>query len=136
MQPPAVPTDFLPPLLQDFVRLIGLQPTLALVERVGGLRIYIPTPDNVGAEHPFALIVGEDNLRRLAEHYGGQEHFQLPKADRALKAIRNARIAAEYAHKTARQLATEYRLTENHIVRILAAQGVSAPPDRRQSSLF
>src|SRR5256885_3770367 len=47
-------SDLLPPLLQDFERLIGLQPTMTLVQRWGGLRIYIPTPDKVTAEHPYA----------------------------------------------------------------------------------
>ena len=128
--------DLLPPLLQDFVQLIGLQATFALVERLGGLRIYIPTPDRVSSEHAYSAIIGVENLQRLAQQYGGIEHFQLPKASRALKQVRDARIAAEYAHKTARQLAAEYRLTEGHIARILAAQGAAAPPDRRQRKLF
>ena len=128
--------DVLPPLLQDFVRLIGVQATLALVARMGGLRIYVPTPERVTADHPMSAIIGEQALRQLAAEYGGLPHFQLPKAERALKAARDARIAAEYAHKTARQLAADYKLTESHIARILAAQGASAPPDRRQRRLF
>ena len=130
-------TDLLPPVLQDFVRLIGLQPTMALVERFGGLRIYIPTPERTTADHQFAQIIGVDNLLKLADAYGGLEHFQLPKAEKALLAVRNARIAADYSTtKTARQIATEYRLTEGQIVRILAAQGVTAPTERRQTLLF
>lgn len=132
----AIAAEFLPPLLQDFVRLIGLKPTMALVERVGGLRIYIPTPERVTPEHPYAAIIGHDNLVRLAREYGSLPHFQLPKAEKALKAVRDARIAADFAHKTARELAAEHGLTEGHIVRILAAQGASAPPDRRQAGLF
>ena len=130
-------TDLLPPVLQDFVRLIGLQPTMALVERFGGLRIYIPTPERVTADHQFAQIIGMANLLKLADAYGALEHFQLPKAEKALLAVRNARIAADYrTTKTARQIATEYRLTEGQIVRILAAQGVTAPAERRQTLLF
>ena len=134
-------TDFaeelLPPLLQDFVRLIGLQPTMALVQRFGGLRIFIPTTDRVTADHQFAQIIGTDNLAKLADAYGGLEHFQLPKAEKALLAVRNARIAADYrTTKTARQLAAEHRLTEGQVVRILSAQGATAPTDRRQAPLF
>jgi Mor family transcriptional regulator len=130
-------TTLLPPLLQDFVRLIGIQAVMALVEHVGGLRIYIPTPEYATADHQFAEIIGVDNLVKLGKAYGGQEHFQLPKAYSALVALRNARIAADYAAtKTARQLAAEHRLTESQIVRIVARQGVTAPADRRQLKLL
>ena len=93
--------------------------------------------DRVTDDHQFAQIIGTASLRKLAEAYGGLEHFQLPKAEKALLAVRNARIAADYqTSKTARQLAAEYRLTERQIVRILSDQGVTAPADRRQTALF
>jgi Mor family transcriptional regulator len=128
--------ELLPPLLRDFVRLIGVGPTMALVERFGGLRIYVPTPERATAEHPYAALIGIDNLLKLAHDYGGLPHFQLPKAERALKAIRNAKIVEDYAHKSARQLAAEHRLTESQVGRILATSGVTAAPDRRQGGLF
>lgn len=57
--------------------------------------------------------------------------------ERALQAVRNARIAAAYAtNKTAREIAAEYGLTEGQVVRIVATLGVTAPPDRRQRALF
>ncbi|MDR0225186.1 MAG: hypothetical protein LBI66_02100 [Burkholderiaceae bacterium] len=125
-------TDLLPPLLQDFERLIGLQATMALVRRWGGLRIYIPTPDKAGPEHAYAAVIGLQALQALAEEYGGLPHFQLPKATRALQALRNRRIAADYAtSKTARQLAAEHGITEGQVGRIVAALGVTAPQGRR-----
>lgn len=134
---PGIPVDLLPPLLQDFERLIGLDATMALVRHSGGLRIYIPTPERVTRDHPFAHEIGLGSLLKLAEVYGGEAHFQLPKAERALIQVRNARIANAYStHKTARELAVEYRLTERQIVRIVAAMGASAPDDRRQATLF
>ena len=132
-----IESDLLPQLLQDFERLIGLPATLDLVRVHGGLRIYIPTPARVHAEHPFAKIIGVDRLMILAETYGGEDHFTLPKAERAILALRNARIAHAYGHhKTVRELAAEHRLTERQIERIVAAAGVTAPTDRRQSTLF
>lgn len=72
----------------------------------------------------------------LAEVYGAEDHFPLPKAERAILAVRNARIARAYeTHKTARELAAENNLTERQIERILSAAGVTAPVDRRQGSL-
>jgi Mor family transcriptional regulator len=110
---------------------------MALVRHSGGLRIYIPTPERVSSEHPFAHVIGLSNLLSLAQVYGGEAHFQLPKAERALIQVRNARIAHAYAtHKTARELAVEYHLTEGQIARIVASMGVAAPTDRRQAKLF
>ena len=133
----AVPIDLLPPLLQEFERLVGLQATMALVQKWGGLRVYFPTPERATEEHPYASVIGMDALLKLAEEYGGLPHFQLPKAERALQAVRNARIAAEYAtNKTAREIAAEYGLTEGQVVRIVASMGVTAPLDRKQRALF
>ena len=134
---PGILVDLLPPLLQDFERLIGLEATMALVRQSGGLRIYIPTPERITPDHPFALEIGQANLLKLAEVYGGEAHFQLPKAERALIQVRNARIAHAYStHKTARELAVEYHLTERQIVRIVAEMGAAAPSNRRQATLF
>ena len=132
-----VPIDLLPPLLQDFERLVGLKATMALVKVYGGLRVYFPTVDRAQADHPYAALIGLDNLLMLSQEYGGQQHFQLPKAERALLAVRNARIAADYASdKTAREIAAEHGLTEGQVVRIVASLGVAAPPERRQRALF
>ena len=132
-----IDSDLLPPLLQDFERIIGLAATLDLVRAYGGLRIYIPTPARVQPDHPIAKIIGVDALMALAEVYGAEDHFSLPKAERAILAVRNARIARAYeTHKTARELAAENNLTERQIERILSAAGVTAPVDRRQGSLF
>lgn len=129
--------DLLPPLLQRFVELIGLGPTMELVRRFGGVRVYVPTPERVTPEHAWVAIIGIDNLRALAGEFGGLPHFQLPNADRVLKAVRNARIAADYStQKTARQLALEHRLTEGQVVRILSKAGASPPVDKSQRRLF
>jgi hypothetical protein len=132
-----IDSELLPPRLIEFERLIGLPATMDLVRVYGGLRIFIPTPARVHAEHPLAQIIGVERLMALAKMYGGEAHFALPKAQKALLAVRNARIAHAYAHcKTVRELATDYRLTERQVERIVASAGVRAPTDRRQSTLF
>ncbi|WP_293222239.1 hypothetical protein [Ottowia sp.] len=129
--------ELLPKVLREFDRIIGLGATLDLVHAYGGLRIFIPTPARVRPDHPIARIIGTEKLLALAEVYGAEEHFPLPKAERAILAVRNARIARAYAtHKTARELAAEHHLTERQIERIVAAAGVTAPVDKRQTELF
>lgn len=131
-----VATEPLPPLLQRFVGLIGIGPTMELVRRFGGVRVYVPTPERATPDHPWAAIIGADNLLALAREFGGEEHFQLPRAERAMKAVRNARIVDDYARKTAREMALEHRLTESQVVRILSTAGAKPPVDRSQRSLF
>jgi Mor family transcriptional regulator len=129
--------DLLPPMLQEFVRLIGLQATMKMVQAYGGLRIYVPkypTPD-----HTYAELIGFDNLVKLSKVFGRQDHFQLPKATRALEAIRNAKIIADYGAKppkTARQLAAEHSLTERQICRILATVPTLPAGNDEQFNLF
>lgn len=125
--------DLLPQRLQEIVGLIGLQATMRLVERFGGLRIYIPavaTP-----EHPIAELIGLDAFGKLCEEYSADGHglrFELPNARRALNAVRNAQIRDEFAaSKSVRELAAEHRLTERHVTRIVADM---EPRDERQAA--
>lgn len=112
-------TELLPKVLQDFVRLIGLHATMLLVEKFGGLRIYIPL--NPTADHHFAQLIGLDNLLELSAVYGREDHFELPKAARALLAIRNEKMCSEYGPKSIRDLAAENNLTERQVTRIVGA---------------
>lgn len=128
--------QLLPPRLQEFVRLIGLPATMRMVERFGGLRIYIPadpTPD-----HAFVEIIGFDNLVKLSREYainGIGLRFELPKATMALMEVRNASIRADFdsGAKSTRMLAAEHRLHERQITRILATV---APTSHPQATLF
>ncbi|RMX18980.1 hypothetical protein EBQ34_01090 [Vandammella animalimorsus] len=135
-QATSVPVDLLPPLLQDFVSRIGVQPTMALVQRLGGVRIYVPSAERCGEDHPIAQIIGLPNLQALAQEYGGQPHFQLPNAKAALLAVRNAQIVADYQQLSVRQIALKYGLTEGHVGRILSAAGASKAHQDAQQSLL
>jgi hypothetical protein len=115
-------SELLPPRLREFVRLIGLPATLRLIERYGGLRIYIPAHPT--PEHPIAGLIGFDKLRALSAEYaidGTGLRFVLPKAQRAFDAIRNKRIRTDFSTgKSVRALAAEHRLVERQVARIVA----------------
>lgn len=127
-------SELLPPRLQVFVRTIGLPATMLMVEHFGGMRIYIPATPS--PDHPYADLIGWDNFARLCREIGIDgtgDRFLLPRAQRALNAVRNAQICADYrGGKSARTLASEHRLTERHIERIVSAVHVA---DDRQTSL-
>lgn len=123
--------DLLPATLQDFVRLIGLAATMILVEHFGGTRLYIPVKPS--PDHHLAKLIGMDNLVKLSRVYGAQDHFDIPKAERALRHLRDQKIRADIGPKSARVLALEHGLTERQIWSI-----VGRPANRAtsQNELF
>ncbi|HEU0283270.1 MAG TPA: hypothetical protein VFQ99_05760 [Gallionella sp.] len=125
-----VDIELLPPILQDVVELIGLHLTMKLVETHGGTRLFVPKRE-VADDHPLARLLGSEAAQKLVDAYGGAEHFDIPLALRALKAVRNAQIRAERPHSSLRLMALRYRTTERNI-RLICGELV----DDRQDRLF
>ncbi len=124
-------TELLPQVLQDFVRLIGLVATMLIVEAYGGRRLYIPI--NPHADHPIARLIGLEKLAILSKVYGLEDHFDIPKAVRALRHLRDEKIRAEYGPKSASTLALEHKLTERQIWNIV---GRNDDANTDQNQLF
>jgi len=124
-------TGLLPQVLQDFVRLIGLAATMTIVGSYGGRRLYVPI--NPHADHPIAKLIGLEKLTILSKVYGLEDHFDIPKAARALRHLRDEKIRAEYGPKSASALALEHHLTERQIWNIV---GRSDDIDSDQNQLF
>jgi Mor family transcriptional regulator len=127
---PAIDTDLLPPLLQELVALIGLTATMKLVERYGGVRLYVPkrAPDQ---DHELVQLIGTEAVSKLVAAYGGEVHFDVPLAQRALRAVRSTQIRIKRATCSVRELALEYRTTERNI-RLIC----NDDDDDRQPALF
>lgn len=112
----------LPPLLEAIAHRIGMAATMRLTQHLGGVRIYIPTPERCTEDHQLAKIIGLPNLLALAADFGGAaSKIQLPKGQAIVLAARNAEIVRKSRHLSNRQLALEYGMTEDHIRRILTA---------------
>lgn len=112
--------DLLEPLLREFCRLIGLPATLAIVEAWGGLPLYIAELQDPGSQ--LSKAIGYDQARVLGREFGG-ERPMIPKAGRALRALRDQRIRREHSTKSIRQLVLDYKLSERRVCEILAAGG-------------
>lgn len=125
--------DDLPDKAQELAALIGLPALLRLVERWGGLSLYVP--ERVRPDHPLAETLGLDAARRLAELYA-REELSVPACRQAIRLARDRQLRA--LHHThgwpAQRIAWFTGLTERQVWRILAASD-NAGPDR-QSSLF
>lgn len=135
----------LPMSAQKLIALIGLPATLRLVDAHGGCAINLYNSDN--SLDRMAETVGRDAAMKLLKFYGN-DPFTVPLCNRALKAVRNAEILAEFDRLTmeeglsARTSVTRItrRFTpyihERTIWRILKAPVNIKPADPRQMSLL
>jgi uncharacterized protein (DUF433 family) len=122
--------DLLPGILREFADLIGLPATLRLVESYGGVRLYVP--QRLAEDHPLALLIGASAARQLADVYGGEEHFDIPRAVAIARQVRNRRLREERDRGMShRDLALKYGLTERQVRNILGEA-----VDDRQAELF
>lgn len=129
--PADIDASLLPGVLREMVSCIGLQATLRIVEHYGGVRLYVPV--EIEADHPIAQMIGLDAARKLAAEYGGQDHFDIPRAAAALRAVRARQIRADRATgMTHRALARKYHLTERWIRHVLGDEETTA----EQAGLF
>jgi Mor family transcriptional regulator len=69
--------DDLPPVLQEIERMIGLELTLKMVERWGGLNVYVP--EKLPRNHRLARTIGLEAAQRLSDVYGG-DTIIMPRA--------------------------------------------------------
>lgn len=121
----------LPDSLQEMAAVIGFGGVLALVREYGGVRLYVPR--TLPAEHILITLLGTAAAQRLAAEYGGREHFDIPRAEGLMRAVRNRRIRADRAAGLSlRELALKYRLTERAVSNILGSE----PVDDGQVDLF
>lgn len=75
-------TDPVPANLQGYVQVLGIEGTIALVERFGGARLYLPrTPQ---ADGPLAQALGLEAAQRLGQAMGGGEAVKIPLAKKWL----------------------------------------------------
>lgn len=105
------------------VQLIGAEATLALVERWGGTRLYLPERPNPDGE--LWAVVGADAARYLSERYG-REQIEVPGARQWRILIYRGR------GMTHAQIARATGCTERNVRRTLAR----AAEGDRQLDLF
>lgn len=124
--------NFLPESLGPIVEAIGFAATLRLVERFGGVPVYIPQA--IPPDHHLVVLLGRKEAGALADLYGGED-IAIPKCLRYLVDQRNQEIREKYTEGvSAPRLARDYDLTERWVRRIVS--GWSSLIDERQGKLF
>lgn len=126
-----LPLHLLPAKLREIADYCGPDTALKLLAAYPGIHCVVPLPPPP-PEHKLVGVLGYEGACRFCEAYGG-DILQVPKADRALRLLRDARIRSERAAGARLDtLALRYGLTERQIGNILG----SADDPARQLDLF
>jgi hypothetical protein len=142
-QPVAIDTGNLPESVRELIDLIGLAPTLALVNAWGGQILHVPTGDNPNskARRRLVSVLGESATQALIWNYPGQR-LTIARCVAAMRDARDRQIIAAYGDGTpVARLAAENFLTDRQIRTIIKrSPGDSvaglAPGQARQLGLF
>ena len=99
--------------LAEMVEIVGLEAALTIVELRGGIAIYVPA--RARENHWLVHHIGFDALKRLVDHYGGEE-IEIPCCTAAMRAEMDAEILAKWrAGISQSALARMYRITERTV---------------------
>lgn len=120
-----LPTELIPERLQEISSYCGQQTALVLLLNFPGLYLRIPKKPN--PLHKLAEFLDMPAFVKLCETFG-DEILLIPRAAKAIRAVRNQHILAEFAQgKTQGELAIKYGMTQHQIGRICNAVAI----DRR-----
>ena len=134
--------NLLPSSANEFVRIIGLEATLSLVNEYGGCEIRLPRQPNNHEASKFkelSDIIGPENLVRMGKEFSSSEQIYIPRCFRAMCALRNRNIISEYSEmihtvscrKAASELARRYKKSQRRIEIIVSGKDV---PNRAKQS--
>lgn len=118
--------ELLEPVLQRMVQLIGVQATFAVVDAHGGTLLNIPYKayQNTG----LVALIGAENATLLGREFGNERPY-IPKAQAAMRQLRDQVIARDLARMSCRQVARAHRLSERMVWKIRNKVGVPYDPD-------
>ena len=109
----------LPGTLAEMARVTTLTAALAIAERFGGTRLYLPRQPDESSE--LVQLIGIRHARALCSHYSG-EFIEVPRAAAVRRLLRDSKMCrARERGATVRKIAREYQLTQRQARRILTA---------------
>lgn len=100
--------------IHELIRAIGLPLTLKLVERFGGIRIYLPLPEYLDDTNPIVKTIGYEATRTLANLWP-QDRPYLPRAVAWVRRERNRALRKDLETMSFSQVALKYQLTERQV---------------------
>ena len=118
---PAAAAGALTPKVEALVEALGWDGAWRLLQAYGGLRIYLPHPHLLSAEHPLAQALGLETARALCRHVGCPDKFDVPTGRNLYRQWRDRELrAARQQGASIRTLAVRFHLSERRVCRVLA----------------
>jgi Mor family transcriptional regulator len=112
----------LPPVLQEIEGLIGHEATMKLVDRWGGLNLYVP--ESMPKNHRISRTIGADAAQALADVYGG-DTINMPRAHIYHAVRRQMEIFRRHrSGEPVEKLAAEYGVTWRAIYKMVSRETV------------
>ena len=135
-----------PPLAKTLVRLIGMDATLTLVEKMGGRKFPIPVRKNRHGEARFeelAEVIGTDAATNLCKAFGGED-IEIPICWKAKRELMFRCLRREFDHITREhsshyavaKLAVKFGTTDRQVRRILGTVDNTCDTADNQLSLL
>lgn len=135
-----------PPLAKTLVRLIGMEATLTLVEKMGGRKFPIPVRKNRHGEARFeelAEVIGVDAATNLCKAFGGED-VEIPICSKAKRELMFRSLRHEFDHITREhsshyavaKLAVKFGTTDRQVRRILGTVDNTCDTADNQFPLF
>lgn len=108
----------LPESLKNMVNVIGLAPTMAIVNAFGGTILFIPKKTN--DRHRLINLIGIDQFKLIVSSFGGNS-FAVPRMANVIRSNRNREIVQRYdSGDSVYTLASAYKMTNRQIYNILS----------------
>lgn len=105
----SVRLEDLPDTVRDLVDVIGIKAAMCIVEKRGGIRLYVPKAAK--DDHSLSMLIGLDNLEELVKIYGGEE-IEIPRCEKALRAVQQRQIISELQTGSSAEVALKHGYTE------------------------
>lgn len=126
----------LPMVLAMIARTVGRAGALAFADRYGGGAVYVPRPESIRQDHDWAILIGLDAARRLAQRLSPGETWAVPHGPRGASALARAEMRQmRAAGASIREIARQVRVDERTVYRVLA-QAPRTRDDGGQGDLF
>lgn len=108
--------QYLSKFLRKLVRVAGFDAALKLVERFGGIRVFIPAEEHLHAEHPIVQAVGIEAAKKLSRDRDlAKDAHDVPRAAAHMRRVRDLLMREEYRDKSASQLARGFGMTRRNV---------------------
>lgn len=135
-----------PPLARMIVRLIGLDATTVLIEKMGGRKFPVPVRKNRHGEARFeemAEVIGVEAATALCKAFGGED-LEIPLCWKAKRELTFRRMREEFDQITREhsspyaiaKLAIRYETTDRNVRRILGSVDNTLETADNQLPLF